>query len=152
MHDGHPCLGRKLEKLREKERKKEAKRKISSLSFTLEEEDEAGEEEEEVTIDEEELEREGEGRLRTGCGPAGRALSWLLALKWRSTSTNSLDGPPHLGSRTSQVGAGGKGPSLHHGKVEWGAHFRWPTEWEPAVRSLGRCVGLVWLGTKLNSV
>ncbi|KAJ8776129.1 hypothetical protein J1605_015790 [Eschrichtius robustus] len=50
--------GWKLEKLREKERKKEAKRKISSLSFTLEEEDEAGEEEEEATIDEEELERE----------------------------------------------------------------------------------------------
>ncbi|TEA41654.1 hypothetical protein DBR06_SOUSAS1510040, partial [Sousa chinensis] len=36
----------KLEKLREKERQKEAKRKISSLSFTLEEEDEAGNEEE----------------------------------------------------------------------------------------------------------
>lgn len=63
VHDSHPCLGRKLEKLREKERKKEAKRKISSLSFTLEEEEEAGEEEEEVVIYEEELEREGEGRL-----------------------------------------------------------------------------------------
>ncbi|KAF7462911.1 Hypothetical predicted protein [Marmota monax] len=57
-HDGHPCLGRKLEKLREKERKKEAKRKISSLSFTLEEEEEGGEEEEEVAMYEEELERE----------------------------------------------------------------------------------------------
>ena len=43
MHGSPPCLGRKLEKLREKERKKEAKRKISSLSFTLEEEEEAGE-------------------------------------------------------------------------------------------------------------
>lgn len=73
VHGSHPCLGRKLEKLREKERKKEAKRKISSLSFTLEEE-EAGEEEEEmVAMDEEELEREGEGRL--GMGSAGRALS-----------------------------------------------------------------------------
>jgi hypothetical protein len=59
-HD-HPCLRRKLEKLREKERKKEAKRKISSLSFTLEEEEEGGEEEEEMAMYEEELEREGEG-------------------------------------------------------------------------------------------
>lgn len=80
VHGSHPCLGRKLEKLREKERKKEAKRKISSLSFTLEEEEEAGEEEEEVVaMDEEELEREGEGRL--GMGSAGRALSWLLGLE-----------------------------------------------------------------------
>ncbi|KAH0501364.1 Rab GDP dissociation inhibitor alpha, partial [Microtus ochrogaster] len=47
----------KLEKLREKERKKKAKRKISSLSFTLEEEEEGGEEEEEVAMYEEELER-----------------------------------------------------------------------------------------------
>uniref|UniRef100_A0A8C2VQ11 FAM50A/XAP5 C-terminal domain-containing protein n=1 Tax=Chinchilla lanigera TaxID=34839 RepID=A0A8C2VQ11_CHILA len=38
-----------LEKLREKERRTEAKRKISSLSFTLEEEEEGGEEEEEET-------------------------------------------------------------------------------------------------------
>lgn len=57
------CLGRKLEKLREKERKKEAKRKISSLSFTLEEEEDAGDEEDEVAVYEEELEREGEGRF-----------------------------------------------------------------------------------------
>ncbi|XP_014420308.2 protein FAM50A [Camelus ferus] len=41
-------LQRKLEKLREKEHKEEAKRKISSLSFTLEEEEEAGEEDEEL--------------------------------------------------------------------------------------------------------
>ena len=79
VHGSHPCLGRKLEKLREKERKKEAKRKISSLSFTLEEEEEAGEEEEVLAVDEEELEREGEGRL--GMRSAGRALSWLLGLK-----------------------------------------------------------------------
>lgn len=76
MHDGYPCLGRKLEKLREKERKKEAKRKISSLSFTLEEEEEAGEEEEEVAMYEEELEREGEGRF--GAPERGTACSAVL--------------------------------------------------------------------------
>ncbi|XP_043819584.1 protein FAM50A [Dromiciops gliroides] len=48
----------KLEKLREKERKKEEKRKISSLSFTLDEEEEP-EEEDEEDMDEEDLEREG---------------------------------------------------------------------------------------------
>lgn len=76
LHDGCPYLGRKLEKLREKERKKEAKRKISSLSFTLEEEEEAGEEEEEMAMYEEELEREGEGKLGApGRGPARSPLS-----------------------------------------------------------------------------
>lgn len=75
MDDGYPYLGRKLEKLREKERKKEAKRKISSLSFTLDEEEEVGEEEEEEAIYEEELEREGKGRLGApGRGPACSAL------------------------------------------------------------------------------
>lgn len=68
LPDAHWCPGRKLEKLREKERKKEAKRKISSLSFTLEEEEEAGEEEEAVAVEEEELEREGDGRLGGGGG------------------------------------------------------------------------------------
>lgn len=73
MHDGCLCLGRKLAKLRQKERKKEAQRKISSLSFTLEEEEEVGEEEEE-TMHEGELKREGEGRL----GHQGGALSAVL--------------------------------------------------------------------------
>ena len=64
MHGSHPCLGRKLEKLREKERKKEAKRKISSLSFTLEEE-EAGEEEEEMWPW---MRRSWKGKVRAGWG------------------------------------------------------------------------------------
>ncbi|XP_027694779.1 protein FAM50A isoform X4 [Vombatus ursinus] len=45
----------KLEKLREKERKKEEKRKISSLSFTLDEEEEPEEDMEEEDVEREEI-------------------------------------------------------------------------------------------------
>lgn len=84
MYDSYPYLGRKLEKLREKERKKEAKRKISSLSFTLDDEEEVGEGEEEA-MHEEELEKEGEGRLgATGhrAGVGGRCLQCCVPDFW----------------------------------------------------------------------
>lgn len=90
-HDGHPCLGRKLEKLREKERKKEAKRKISSLSFTLEEEEEGGEEEEEVAMYEEELEREGEGTASQSS-----VLAFGLTFGPAKEEAHSFFSPGHL--------------------------------------------------------
>ncbi|XP_072485362.1 protein FAM50A [Notamacropus eugenii] len=62
----------KLEKLREKERKKEEKRKISSLSFTLDDEDEL---EEEEGVDEENLGGEGMNKNRHGsCLQRGSSL------------------------------------------------------------------------------
>lgn len=90
-HDGHPCLGRKLEKLREKERKKEAKRKISSLSFTLEEEEEGGEEEEEMAMYEEELEREGEGTASQSS-----VLAFGLTFGPAKEEAHSFFSPGHL--------------------------------------------------------